>query len=211
MKITNGVPFYSRRAACLCLAALLVSCASQPPQPAAPPGPSAADVAFETLSRRWFDEMLALSPVTATGLGDHRFDDKLDDVGATGRERRLALGRELLNACARSTRSSFPERTRSMHACWRASSSTTSGARRSSQDWRWDPLIYTNLAGSSVVLLLARDFAPMPDRLRNVQARLNELPRLLAQVRESLDHCARSEDSCGDGRQAERWRGVAHR
>ncbi len=36
--------------------------------------------------------VLALSPVTATGLGDHRFDDKLDDVGAAGRERSLAPG-----------------------------------------------------------------------------------------------------------------------
>jgi uncharacterized protein (DUF885 family) len=33
---------------------------------------------------------------------------------------------------------------------------------------------------------LARDFAPLPDRLRSVGARLAELPRFLAQVRESL-------------------------
>jgi uncharacterized protein (DUF885 family) len=187
MKITNRVPFYSRRAACLCLAALLASCASPLPQPAAPSGPSAEDVAFETLSRRWFDDMLALSPVTATGLGDHRFDDKLDDVSATGRDRRLALGRELLEA-VRAIDATKLSRAHQVDArllagqldydIWRATEL---------QDWRWDPLIYTNLAGSSVYSLLARDFAPMPERLRNVQARLNELPRLLTQVRESLD------------------------
>src|SRR6185369_12628904 len=55
------------------------------------------------------------------------------------------------------------------------------------ENWRWNPIIYTDLAGASIYSLLARDFAPLPDRLRNVAARLDELPRLLAQVRESLD------------------------
>src|SRR5690348_17089560 len=34
---------------------------------------------------------------------------------------------------------------------------------------------------------MSRDFAPLPDRLRHVSARLDELPRFLAQVRESLE------------------------
>jgi uncharacterized protein (DUF885 family) len=34
---------------------------------------------------------------------------------------------------------------------------------------------------------MARDFAPLPTRVRAVSARLSELPRLLAQVREALD------------------------
>jgi uncharacterized protein (DUF885 family) len=53
-------------------------------------------------------------------------------------------------------------------------------------EWRWNPLVYTDLAGNSVYLLMARDFAPLPDRLRDVGSRLAELPRFLAQVRESL-------------------------
>jgi uncharacterized protein (DUF885 family) len=55
------------------------------------------------------------------------------------------------------------------------------------QEWRWNPLLYTELAGNSVYLLMARDFAPLPVRLHAVGARLSELPRLLVQVRESLD------------------------
>jgi uncharacterized protein (DUF885 family) len=55
------------------------------------------------------------------------------------------------------------------------------------QEWRWNPLKYTALAGNSVYLLMAREFAPLPERLRIVGARLAELPRLLSQVRESLD------------------------
>src|SRR5688572_29772381 len=97
MKITKDARFYFSRLSCLCLAALFASCAPQAQRVPTPAGPSAADVAFGALSRRYFDEVLALTPVTATGLGDHRFDDKLDDVSAAGRERRLALERELLS------------------------------------------------------------------------------------------------------------------
>ena len=35
------------------------------------------------------------------------------------------------------------------------------------RDWSWDPLIYTQLAGQSLYGLLARDFAPLPQRLRS--------------------------------------------
>ena len=36
------------------------------------------------------------------------------------------------------------------------------------QEWRWNPLIYTDLAGNSIYLLMARDFAPLPARLHSV-------------------------------------------
>jgi uncharacterized protein (DUF885 family) len=145
------------------------------------------DTAFESLSRRYFDEVIALTPVSATGLGDHRFDDKLDDVGASGRERRLALERELL-ASLRALDASQLSRAYQVDARLLASQLEYDIWRLTElQDWAWDPLLYTGLAGNSVYYLLARDFAPLPDRLRNVGARLEEWPRLLAQVRESLD------------------------
>jgi uncharacterized protein (DUF885 family) len=150
-------------------------------------GPTAADLAFETLSRRFFDEVMALTPVSATGLGDHRFDDKIDDVSAAGRERRLTLERELLSA-VKALDATQLSRAHQIDARLLASQLEYDIWRLTElQDWSWDPLIYAGLAGNSVYYLLARDFAPLPDRLKNVTARLTELPRLLAQVRESLD------------------------
>ena len=43
------------------------------------------------------------------------------------------------------------------------------------QDWRWNPLLYTRTAGDALYNLLARDFAPAPERLRNLGKRLNEM------------------------------------
>ncbi len=54
------------------------------------------------------------------------------------------------------------------------------------RDWSWDPTLYTQIAGQSLYGLLARDYAPLPERLRAVTARLEKLPRLFEQERANL-------------------------
>src|SRR5579862_1117498 len=75
---------------------LLASCNMMPPRPLAPTGPSAADVAFQKLTDRYLNGMLAFTPVAATELGDHRFDDRLDDEGPTARDQRTDFAHKLL-------------------------------------------------------------------------------------------------------------------
>ncbi len=47
--------------------------------------------------------------------------------------------------------------------------------------------MYTQLAGQALYGLLARDFAPLPERLRSLTVRLEKLPGLLAQARNNLE------------------------
>ncbi len=157
-----------------------------PTTPAPPRTPTEADVTFETISQRYLNEMMALTPVNATSLGDHRFDGELDDVSSAGYDRRATLAHELLlplqaidtAQLSRANQVDAQLLTNELeYQIWRIEQLA---------EWRWNPLLYTELAGNSVYLLMARDFAPLPDRLRNVGARLASLPRFLAQVRESL-------------------------
>ena len=67
-----------------------------PAAPAAPQAPTETDTSFEAISKRYLNEMMALTPVNATALGDHRFDDRLDDVSAAGYQKRTVLAHELL-------------------------------------------------------------------------------------------------------------------
>ena len=62
--------------------------------------PSGADRAFESLARRWLDQSMRMSPVSATGIGDHRFDNDIDDVSAAGREAGLRFSRQMLSQLA---------------------------------------------------------------------------------------------------------------
>ena len=159
-----------------------------PPVPTPPPpqGPTATDTAFEAISKRYLDEMAALTPVNATSLGDHRFDGELDDVSTKGYEQRVALAHELLGevqalASTEMSRANQVDahllESELQYQIWRVERLA---------EWRWNPLVYTEMTGNGVYLLLARDFAPLPDRLRSVGARLAELPRFLSQVRETL-------------------------
>jgi uncharacterized protein (DUF885 family) len=166
----------------------LVGCAVAPAPavPTSPQAPTETDMSFEAISKRYLDEMMALTPVNATSLGDHRFDDQLDDVSAAGYQKRTVLAHELLAQIqaldARQLSRANQVDARLLeneleYQIWRVERLA---------EWRWNPLLYTELAGNSVYGLLSRDFAPAPERLRHVGARLAELPRFLEQVRASL-------------------------
>jgi uncharacterized protein (DUF885 family) len=188
-RVSAGAHAAARAAIYIIAAAIagLAGCASTPPAPPVPRAPTAADMTFESISTRYLDEMVALTPVNATALGDHRFDGALDDVSAAGYGRRVALARELL-AQLQGLDSTQLSRANQVDARLLASELEYQIWRvEELAEWRWNPLIYTELAGNGVYLLMARDFAPLPERLRNVGARLTELPRFLAQVREALD------------------------
>jgi hypothetical protein len=55
------------------------------------------------------------------------------------------------------------------------------------QSWAWDALVWSGLAGGALYLLVAREFAPLPGRLRSAMSRMQKLPALLEQMRASLD------------------------
>jgi len=187
LKRTNGGAHRIARLGFL-LAGFLAGCVtSPPPPPAPPPGPSAADGAFDTIAARYLDEMLALTPVLATQLGDHHFDDRLDDVSAAGRAARADLAHRLLMELGALDTQQLSRAHQVDEKLLENDLKYTLWRLDELQEWRWNPLLYTDLAGNSIYLLMARDFAPLPQRLNAAAARLEQLPRLLTQVREALD------------------------
>ncbi len=172
-------------------AMLLCACAPIPPKaeppPPAPPPPPTADQQFEALAQRYLREAPEQSPADATSLGDHRFDDRLDDVSAAGWQARLTFAELYLAALEPIDRSKL-SRANQVDALLLLHELQSDRWRlQTLQDWRWNPLVYTRIAGDALYNLLARDFAPAPERLRNLGKRLDEFPRFLAQVREVLD------------------------
>ncbi|MBV8851919.1 MAG: DUF885 family protein, partial [Sinobacteraceae bacterium] len=154
--------------------------------PQAPPQ-SAAEISLDRLEQRYFNEMLALTPVAATALGEHRFDALLDDASPEGFAHRAALAAELSAQLAAIDATQLSRAHQVDLQLLRAELEKQQWRINQLQQWRWDPLLYTALAGNSVYTLMARDFAPLQARLLSVTARLSELTRLLAQVRQSLD------------------------
>src|SRR5262245_49373043 len=131
---------------CACVPAPPVA---PPPAPPAPPPPT-ADQQFEALAQRYLEESPEQSPVNATGLGDHRFDNRLDDVSAAGWQSRVVFTEIYLSALAPidTAKLSRPNQVDALllrhdleYDRWRI---------QTLEDWKWNPLTYTRLAGDGL-------------------------------------------------------------
>ena len=146
----------------------------------------AADESFSQLAARYLDEVALGSPVAATALGDHRADDRLNDVDEAARQalRERFLGyRETLAAI---DHSELSRANQVDAAILHNEIESTLFELDTLEEWAWNPLYYVRLAGNAVYGLLARDFAPLGERLADAASRLEQLPRFFAQARESL-------------------------
>ena len=169
----------------LVVAALLAASVTLTAAPATA-GASTADAKFAAVGKRYIEEFGRYSPVSATQLGDHRFDGELDDMSAAGRARTLAWTRDLLGQLQSIDRASLARASQVDAALLDNQLRYALWSGETFRDWSWDPLLYTQLAGQALYGLLARDFAPLPDRLRAVTSRLEKLPQLLEQTRANL-------------------------
>ena len=181
----------------LALLASLAAChkAETPTAPATPAdgsnaaaaGASQADTAFADLSQRALDGWFQLSPVSATQTGEHRYDGELDDLSAQGRQKALDFSKKILAELEAMDVSQLSRENQVDAAILRNQLRYDSWNAETLQSWAWDPQAYSGLAGSAIYGLMAREFAPMPDRLQSATARMEKIPALLAQARANLD------------------------
>ena len=148
---------------------------------------SAMDARFAELSNQWVQEFPEYGPVGATVLGDHRFDTSLDEVSPGARERSAMFCRKYLDQLKVIDRAQLSRTHQVDYALLDHHLRGELWRLETLQEWAWNPLNYTDLAGSAIYGLMAREFAPLPNRLQSVTARLEQFPRLLHQVRETLD------------------------
>src|SRR5579859_5066825 len=136
------------------------------------------------LARDYLDDLARRHPDAATELGDHRFDAHLPDLsaGALSAERAalsaFAARAAALEAGALSAEEQVDAAMLAGHIALRAFELDEL------REHTWNPLLAN--PGRATYLLLARDFAPLPDRLAAVAGRLSEVPGLLAAARSRL-------------------------
>jgi uncharacterized protein (DUF885 family) len=143
-----------------------------------------ADREFTKLAKEYLDDRAERHPSSATDLGDHRFDARLGDPSEQARaDERRALDRWAgrLEAIDDSALSAEHRVDAAMMA--------DGVARRvfeldELREHTWNPLQAN--PGKAIYQLLARDFAPLPERLAAVAGRLAEVPAVLAEARRQL-------------------------
>jgi len=145
---------------------------------------AAAGDQLRRLADEYVDDLARRHPDTATELGDHRFDELLPDVS----EAALADERRVLDRfAARLTDLDGP----ALEPELRVDAALMAGdvARRlfeieELREHTWNPLLAN--PGSALYMLLARDYAPLPERLHSLAGRLARVPDALTAARASL-------------------------
>jgi uncharacterized protein (DUF885 family) len=145
---------------------------------------SPEDKRFEAVADKFVEQLLKRNPETATALGDHRYDKKSSDFSAKGVAGDRALYHKTLDelAAIRAERLSADDQV------------DRSILQNELQTRLFDievmnapalnPLVYAPTEG--VYLLIARDFAPLKQRLAAVKARLEDFPKILDAAKQNL-------------------------
>jgi uncharacterized protein (DUF885 family) len=151
----------------------------------AAPDPAVA-VRFEHVVHDFYERYLATHPEEATQLGDHRFDRRSGDSSAAGVAADRALYHKTLDALQAIAAKDLPPD----HAVDRAILENDLHARLYDievlKTSTWEVTDYSATEG--VYVLLARDFAPLKQRLAAANLRLQAIPRQLAAARQNLQH-----------------------
>jgi uncharacterized protein (DUF885 family) len=147
---------------------------------------SANENQFYADSQRLIDEFMELSPTSATFLGDHRFDDRLDDYTQEGLDRQRQWAGEWLGRFG-----SYDDQTWSLDAQIDRTLMVhiLKSAIRQLDRIRLEhrhPGAVVDICLQGVYLLIIRDFAPLAKRMKSILARVQEIPRVLADSRELI-------------------------
>jgi uncharacterized protein (DUF885 family) len=151
------------------------------------------DAKLDAFFRRYLDEYFQQQPSSATALGDHRFDAKLEDLSVESRAKwRQRTRRALADlppavGYARLTRAGQVD-----FEIFKHELEKTLWLDENTRRFEEDPRTYTDYINGSVYVLLTQSTLPKETNLSNAIARMRQIPRLIVVARQTLTHPPRS-------------------
>jgi uncharacterized protein (DUF885 family) len=153
----------------------------------AAPAAADEDARLTAFFKDYLDDAFRRRPLEATRLGEHRYDDRLDDVTAEARAGWTARYRIALDELpkkvdyhklSRSSQIDYEilhhELTRSL---WLA---------ENTRPFEDDPRTYNDYLTESVYLPLTQSTLPQPARVKNAAGRIAQIPRVVAAAKKAL-------------------------
>ncbi len=150
--------------------------------PAGPAGDAA--VRFRRLAEEYLDDLARRHPDLATELGDHRFDGRLPDRRAAALDEERRGLDEFAARLTAIDHAGLDLELRVDSAVLRNDIARRLFELEELREHTWNPLLAN--PGQAIYMLLARDYAPLPDRLHSLAERLAAVPDSLAAARATL-------------------------
>jgi len=141
---------------------------------------------FPALVEALLADYFRLHPAHATEIGEHAYDGVWPDLTDAGRAERAAWLSDAIGRLAALDPAALSRDERiDRRILLEALEATRFGEERL-REATWNPLSYVYLFGGGLFALLARDFAPLPERLRSAASRMRGLPGALDAARATL-------------------------
>lgn len=153
---------------------------------------AAEDQVLDRVFREYLEQAFGLEPLMATRLGEHRYDDQLDDLSPAARQKRIQHDRE--NLARLRQRVDYSKLTRDgqidleifekhlIRSIWMA---------ETFHPFEDDPRVYGDYLSESVYLPLTQSSLPRAINVKNVLSRMEKIPAVVDVARATLKNPSR--------------------
>ncbi len=146
----------------------------------------AATVKLRSVSLRALDALWQQAPVSATSLGVHRYDDRMASYAAPARSAQLAQLAALTSQVRAISPAVLAPNDRADRDLILANLEDRRLDLADVKQWSWDPLLYTEECVNGLYYLTLRQGTPVRKRATAAMKRLQQIPRLLAEMRTNV-------------------------
>lgn len=153
---------------------------------------SAEDNRLQEFFKNFLERQFQQQPLSATALGDHRFDAQLDDITPEARARWENLAARTLKDLPKRVNYSRLSRDGQIDfEIFRDELRRRIWLMDNMRRFEKDPRAYGEYLQDSVYLLLAQSTLPRETNISNAIARMAQMPRIVAEAKRSLTHPSR--------------------
>ncbi len=155
---------------------------------AAPPAPAEGeDERLTALFKQYLDDEFRARPLEATRLGDHRFDDRLDDLSPRARAAWVERYRKTLAELPEKVDYKKLSRDGQIDfEIFKHDLTRTLWLAEHTRPYEEDPRVYNDYLSDSVYLILTQSTVPKGEAIRSCAARIRQIPEVIKAAKESL-------------------------
>jgi len=148
-----------------------------------------ADARLDSFFKNYLEQHFRLRPVDATRLGDHRFDNLLDDVSRPARDQWLAHSRETLKQLPKAVDYATLSRDSQIDFdIFKQELVRRIWLTENTHSFEEDPRAYGDYINDSVYMLLTQSTLPKETNIANCIARMAQIPQVVSVAKATLSH-----------------------
>ena len=142
-----------------------------------------ADAQFERLAKNYIAELMERNPEWATQLGEHKYDNRLNDYSLEGVKKDREFTGKYLDDLNKIAFDKLSKVNNVDARIFRENLEYNIFQTDVLREYEWNPMNYN--AGGAINNLISRDFAPLKERLMNAKGRLEAISDVITAAKKN--------------------------